>query len=88
MSLTEGIIFLLLGYVCLSYIKGASHKAQQFLLYFTYLFTAYYLINQIIPLYTDEKLKEYALQGSLYLLLAVLIVTVPLIISKLRKTFK
>ena len=88
MSLTEGIIFLLLGYVCLSYIKGASHKAQQFLLYFTYLFTAHYLITQIIPSYTDERLKEFTLQASLYLLLAVLIVTVPLIVSKLRKTFK
>ena len=44
----KGIIFILLGYSCLGYIKGVSQKSQRIILYFTYIYSAYFFIDEFV----------------------------------------
>ena len=63
----EGIILLLLGYTCLSYVKGISYKAQKVLVYFTYLYTFYFLMTEFVLEAFEEGKK-----GGVYILGALL----------------
>ncbi len=63
----EGIILLLLGYTCLSYVKGVSYKAQKLLVYFTYLYTFYFLMTEFVLEAFEEGKK-----GGIYILGALL----------------
>ena len=77
----EGIILLLLGYTCLSYVKGISYKAQKVLVYFTYCYTFYFLMTEFV-LEAFEEGKE----GHIYifglLLLSMIIVSGILYLNK------
>ena len=80
----EGIILLLLGYTCLSYVKGVSYKAQKILVYFTYLYTFYFLMTEFVLEAFEEGKK-----GGIYilgaLLFSMLIVSGILYLNKKKK---
>ena len=79
---TKGIIFLLLGYNCLAYIRGISIRSQKFMLYFTYLYVSYFLIDEILlaPFSDGSNFSFYIL-----ILIATILVTIPMIIIKYMK---
>ena len=44
----NSLIFLLLGYSCLSYYKGISHTSQKFILYFSIFYLVYNILNWFV----------------------------------------
>ena len=80
---SQGIIFILLGYTCLSYVRGVSHKAQKFAVYFTYLYTFYFLMDEFIIPHLVETIEDFKL--DMILLLAMIIISISLAINKFKK---
>ena len=81
--LSTGIIYFLLGYTCLSYVRGISQKAQKFAVYFTYLYLFYSLMSEFIIPYLFEDIKDFKL--DIIFLLSMLIVSIFLAINKYKK---
>ncbi len=80
---SKGLIFTLLGYTCLSYVRGISHKAQKFTVYFTYLYISYFLLEEFIIPYYVESIEDFTM--DILLLLAMLIVSASIVINQYKK---
>ena len=77
----NGTVLMLLGYTCLSYVKGMSYKAQRFLVYFTYIYTIYFIFSEFI----FEAYEKDGSRGSVVfglLSICILIVSILLYINK------
>lgn len=76
----KGVIFILLGYSCLAYINGVSQQSQRIILYFTYIYTAYFIIDEFIMGVVKGN------EGGIYIALALLICAI--IVSSILKITK
>ena len=77
----NGTVLMLLGYTCLSYVKGMSYKAQQFLVYFTYIYTIYFIFSEFIfEAYEKDGSRGTVVFGLLSV--CILIVSILLYINK------
>ena len=58
MPFQEGVVLLLIGYSCLSFIRGVSIKSQKGLLYFAYFYLIYYLYDFLIPFFIGDDIQS------------------------------
>ena len=76
----KGIIFILLGYNCLGYTNGVSQQSQRTILYFTYIYSAYYFIDEFLMGVVEGK------EGGFYIASALVICAI--IVSSVLKITK
>ena len=63
----KGIIFILLGYNCLGYTNGVSQQSQRTILYFTYIYSAFFFIDEFLIGVVEGK------EGGFYIASALVI---------------
>ena len=80
---THGIILSLLGYNCLAYIRGMSIKSQKIMIYFTYLYVSYFLIDEILLAPFDGTGSNF--KFYIFILIVTTIVTIPMLVIKYMK---
>ena len=80
---THGLTLLLLGYNCLAYIRGISIRSQKFMLYFTYLYVSYFLIDEILLAPFDGTGANF--KFYIFILIVTTIVTIPMLVIKYLK---
>ena len=59
MMFQEGVLLLLIGYSCLSFIRGVSIKSQKGLLYFAYFYLIYYLYDFFITFFIGDDVVSF-----------------------------
>ena len=82
---TNGIILCLLAYNCLAYIRGMSIRFQKIMIYFTYLYVSYFLIDEVLISFFEE---DFLSKNSSYYLVLFIVATLITISTLVIRYFK
>ena len=77
----DGLMYLLLGYTCLSYYKGISNKAQKAMVYFSYGCISLFILEEMLLPFIFQE--EGSFSFYIILISALIIVSIYQIISKI-----
>tara|TARA_B100000686_G_C16582443_1_gene858873 strand:+ start:57 stop:986 length:930 start_codon:yes stop_codon:yes gene_type:complete len=82
---TNGIILCLLAYNCLAYVRGMSIKFQKIMIYFTYLYVSYFLIDEVLISFFEEDFLSKNSDYYLLLFIFATLITISILVIRYFK---